>query len=819
MLSEATTARAGRALPVIVLVFFASGCSALIYEVVWFHLLRLAIGSSGISIAILLASFMGGLCIGSLLLPRMVPPSRHPFRVYATLELLIGAFGALLLVLLPAISRVYLSLTGHGFDSVLLRAALAGVCLLPPTILMGATLPAIARWLDASPSGIARVGLVYSANTIGAVFGTVLAGFYLLRFFDVVVATAFAVSINVAIALVGFGLAARMPYAARSDRGAPPERFGRELVLPLVIGLSGFAALGAQVVWTRLLSLLFGATIYSFTIILAIFLTGLGVGSGVGSYLARRTDQSAFALAVCQVMLVLAIPFAAYLINAVIPYSNLPGVGLSGTDDWMLQTLNDIYRAAPAILPATMAWGASVPLALAAARRVPDPGILVARIYAANTVGAILGSICVSLLFVPAAGSHSVQQLLIVLSAVAAAIMLAKWERDARPAHPARPASSPGERPRHLARIAVALALAVLTAVATVSMPRHSPALIAYGWNVGRWERPARYLHTAEGMTASVAITDTPTSRAFSVGGKIEATTLPQDMRLQRMLAHFPALLHGAPKSVLVVGFGAGVTAGSLLAHAEVERIVIVEIEPEVPAATSVYFREQNSDVFNDPRVEIIYDDARHYVATAQETFDVITSDPIHPWVRGSAALYTREFFSLARARLKPGGVYTQWIPLYETSDAAVKSQVATFYSVFPDGSVWSNDINGLGYDVVMIGGKPLWKIDFGRIRQQIDEQELLRESLESAGIGSVMAILQAYAGQEADSAGWLGNAQLNLDRNMRLEYLAGSSMRSRAHGDILRNMTAGMRYPVWRAGLTRAEENGLRRWYARRRR
>src|SRR5579872_5342614 len=163
--------------------------------------------------------------------------------------------------------------------------------------------------------------------------------------------------------------------------------------------------------------------------------------------------------------------------------------------------------------------------------------------------------------------------------------------------------------------------------------------------------------------------------RNFHVSGKVEASSEPQDMRLQRMLGHLPALLHPNPRKVLVVGCGAGVTAGSFVAHPEVERIVICEIEPLIPTVVVSYFRLENQDVLNDPRVELVCDDARHFIATTAETFDVITSDPIHPWIKGAATLYTQEYFEQCKRHLKPGGLVTQWVPLYESNPDAVKSQ------------------------------------------------------------------------------------------------------------------------------------------------
>src|SRR5579863_5291646 len=252
------------------LLFAGSGCAALIYEIVWFQLLQLVIGSSAVSLGLLLAAYMGGLCLGSAALPRLVSARYHPMRVYALLELGIGAFGIIALFGVPWISRIYVAGATSGLTGLVLRGVVAAVCLLPPTLLMGGSLPALARWVETTPQGIARLGLLYSANVAGAVIGCLAAGFYLLRVYDMAVATYLAAAINAAVALLSLALAARVKHqvaqASAGESGltpAPHRAPGTPLVY-LAIALSGLTALGAEVVWTRLLSLLLGATVYTF---------------------------------------------------------------------------------------------------------------------------------------------------------------------------------------------------------------------------------------------------------------------------------------------------------------------------------------------------------------------------------------------------------------------------------------------------------------------------------------------------------------------------------------------------------------------------
>src|SRR5688572_28764844 len=241
----AAPAASRRWLPALLVLFIGSGCAALIYEVVWFQLLQLSVGSSAVSLGILLGIFMGGMCLGSLLLPRVVSARHHPLRVYALLELGIGAFGIVVLFVVPLIGGVYTTIAGTGQVNLFLRAIVAGICLLPPTILMGATLPAIARWVEATPSGVSWLGYFYGGNLAGAVMGCMLAGFYLLRLYDMPTATFAGVALNVAVALLAFGIARATPYvpADVGDRAAAAAPEAR--LIYVTIALSGMTALGA----------------------------------------------------------------------------------------------------------------------------------------------------------------------------------------------------------------------------------------------------------------------------------------------------------------------------------------------------------------------------------------------------------------------------------------------------------------------------------------------------------------------------------------------------------------------------------------------
>ena len=771
----------------LLLLFAGSGCAALIYEIVWLQLLQLVIGSTAVSLGLLLAAYMGGLCLGSALLPRVVSARSHPLRVYALLELGIGVLGLAVLFGVPLLGRVYLARASAGLLGAVLRGSVAAVCLVPPTLLMGASLPALARWVKTSPEGISRLGYLYSANIAGAVFGCLFAGFYLLRNFDMAVATYAAAAINLAVALFSYALAMRTRHAPRpggaEDETSPRPR--RAWIIYVAIGLSGLSALGAEVVWTRLLSLLLGATVYTFSIILAVFLIGLWGGSSAGSFIVRRVKNAGLALAGCQILLAVTIAWTAYTLAHSLPY--WPVDPWLSTDPWFNFEL-DLVRCTWAIFPATLLWGASFPLAMAAAVAPgQDAGRLSGEVYAANTAGSIAGALAFSLWLIPAVGTSGSQQLMIGLAAVTSIVVASSL--------------------KGIWRVAPAGA-AVLAGGLLVGTVADVPwQVIAYGRRMAPILRgaqlydqanPTKVLYRGEGINSSILIAERAGQRHFYVSGKAEASTAPLDMRLERMMGHVPALVNAVPRSVLVVGFGAGVTAGSFVPYPDVERIVICELEPLIPPASTEYFGKQNYRVRDDRRTRIVYDDARHYIFTTRNKFDVITTDPIHPWVKGTSTLYSKEYYELVKTHLNPGGVVAQWLPIYDSDLETVKTELATFFEVFPNGTVWSNNWKGDGYDLVLLGQLETKPISVDDMQQRLDRPGYVRvnESLDEVGFHSAVEFLASYAGRSSDLAPFLIGTQINDDLNMRLQYLAGLGLNSMAAPQIYRDVLTYRRFP-----------------------
>ncbi len=779
---------ARRVLPALLLLFVGSGCAALIYEIVWFQLLQLVIGSSAVSMGVLLGTFMGGMCLGSLLLARVISRDAHPLRVYAFLELGIGVIGLLLLYGMPLLGGIYFAWGGTGVTGILLRGVAASICLLPPTLLMGATLPAMSRWVESTPEGVSWLGYFYGGNIGGGVVGSLLAGFYLLRVHDTAVATFVAVGLNVLVAVLALSIARVTRYAETAAVPvAPLERAADAWPVYVAIGLSGMTALGAEVIWTRLLSLLFGATVYTFSLILAVFLLGLGLGSSVGSALAARLARPRLALAWCQLLLCAAIAWAGYMLTQSLPYWPInPSIS---TDPWLNFQL-DIVRCLWAILPGAILWGASFPLALASvATGGKDPARLVGGVYAANTLGAIIGSVTASLLLVVWLGSQRSQQVLLLISAVSALLL---FESSASQAEAGRPRRQFGGT----LLLAAGVGAAVLLARTIQPVPG---LLVAYGRYAATRIGSADIIYMGEGWNASVAVSRLSNGVLnYHNAGKVQASSEPQDMRLQRMLGHMTTLIPRNPASVLVIGCGAGVTAGAVSVDPNVKSLTIAEIEPLVPKVVSKYFSAYNFAVVDNPKTHVVLDDARHFLLTTDQKFDAITSDPLDPWVKGAAMLYTKEFFETARAHLNPGGAVTLFVQLYESNSAAVKSEIATFLEVFPGGVVWGNTNNGAGYDLVLLGQAEPTRIDVEAVQARLSDPSMapVAKSLGEVGMFSAIDLFANYAGTKTDLAPWLADATINRDRNLRLQYLAGMGFNLYQSEAIYADMLQYSRYP-----------------------
>ena len=600
--------------------------------------------------------------------------------------------------------------------------------------------------------------------------GCLVAGFFLLRVYDIHTATFVGVVLNLVVAAVAW-LLSRVTPDVPAEPAAPrpatpitsPWR-GPDLTVYIAIGLSGACALGSQVIWTRNLALLLGGTVYTFSLILGTVLLGLGMGSSFGASMVKNSRDPRRALVLCQVFAVAGLAWAGWMISSNLPYWPI-NPGNAPAPSYLFQV--DFLRSFLVALPASLCWGASFPLAVAAvADGRGNSTAAVARVYAANTAGAIAGALLTGLVLVAWIGTQQSQRLLMVLSLAAALVLLLPALRGN------------GNARARTRALATGVAAVVVLSVAVTFVHKLPGPLVGYGrWTVTWLPPQVEFLYVGEGLNSTLAVSRGPDGTLnYHNAGKVQASSQPNDMRLQRMLGHLTTLLARDPRNVLVIGSGAGVTAGAVSVNPAVQTQTIAEIEPLVPRVVSEFFAKENHGVIENPKVNVRIDDARHFLLTTDEKFDAITADPFDAWVKGAASLNTAEFYAEMKRHLNPGAVVTAWLPFYETTVEAIKSEVATFAAAFPHVLIFGNTAGGQGYDGVMVGSMEPFDIDVSALEARLNSPEFapVLRSLDEVGYGSAQLLLGTFAATGEQLKDWLGTAEINRDRNLRLQYLAG---------------------------------------------
>jgi spermidine synthase len=759
-----------------------SGAAALVYQIVWLRMLGLVFGHAVDALTAVLVAFMAGLALGSALFGRWSPRLRAPLAAYAWLEAGVALYAVCLPIALPALTRASLALRGAlglSYDGwSLLQVALAFLVLLPPTVLMGGTLPLVAQALAADGSSPGRrVGAFYALNTWGALAGALAAGYWLLPALGNRATVWTAAGANIAAGMLAVIASRRMRSGASPDALGPrlgstgavsPARGeGSGWLIPVVMAVSGAAAMIFEVAWTRALSLLLGSSTYAFTAMLVAVLVGLAAGSAV--YAWRWGDRAAGPAALGLIEVGVGISGAALLWGFDrLPDLVLAGLRVSMSPAWV--ELLQIFVSAAALTTATLWMGAAFPCAIAAAVGPGEwVGQGVGRIYAANTAGAVLGVLLGGLVLVPAWGAHGALK-----AAVAATLLLGA----------ALLAIAPAGRVRRGAFYHVAAAAPLVLALAVIFLPSwdarvmsSAPAVYARTYLEAAGGRRLRdvvgeqtVLFYRDGRSGTVAVTRQGDQILLRVNGKIDAGSVV-DMPTQLLVAHLPLLVHAAPRDVFILGLGSGVTAGAAARH-PVARVDVLEIEPAIVEA-SRFFRDLHGDVLRDPRVRVVIGDGRNFLLASPARYDVIISEPSNPWMSGLAALFSREFFLLARERLRAGGVMLQWVQSYHLAPDDLKMVIATFRSAFPATTMWEATPG----DFLLLGQVEHTPLDARRLRARWEAEPGLRADLERLGIGGWAGLLGFFALGEDDTARLAGAAGLNTDDRLPLEWSAPRSL------------------------------------------
>jgi len=697
--------------------FFMSGGCALIYQVLWSKHLQYVFGSTTEAVGTILAVFMAGLGAGAYLFGPRIDRSPAPLRLYALLEIGIGLYGLIGLFLLRAATSVFARFGElPGPASTLLKLTLAAIVLLPPCLLMGATFPALLRGVSRSLDGARRnVGLFYAVNLIGALVGALAAGIALIPAYGLTRSSFVAAAVNFAIGATVWFAAGRVETSPATqqpgEEGATASDRGFELrYLQLGLFVSGASIMTFEIVVTRVLALIFGVSAYAFTVVLAVFLLGLGLGAWIYERWTTRTKVGTLQFATVQ--LVLAAIGAWFIVvlpgvpRWVLYLRQIPGLGF-----WELLA-GKALLATILILPLATVAGLGLPILIGAlVSDVGKIGRTVGRAYLVNTAGTIAGSLVTGFVLIAWLGTEGTLRATLFVSLLVglAGIVLLGRSRGSR-------------------LLAVAASgLIVLALLLPDPWPvrlfinsdtdgSHTVATTPLEVEDQLRSTPNRVLFFEEGRNATVAVTETPTVRSLLVNAHPDGSDSAADMATQVMLGAIPLTMHPAPRDVLVIGFGTGVSTRSATRLAEVERVDAIEIEPAVMAA-SPFFHHINGAVEQDPRVRIHLTDARTFAATTRQRYDVIVSEPSNPWRAGVANLYSTNFFRSARGLLRDDGIFAQWMHLYFVRDAELRLVLRTMLDVFPEIQVWWLDAGNI---VILTSEKPL-TLQPQRVRDLLD--------------------------------------------------------------------------------------------------
>jgi spermidine synthase len=768
--------------------FFVSGAAGLVYQVAWGKALGLVFGHTAYAIATVLAVFMGGLALGSALLGKWSERSRNPIALYAGLELGVAASGALSLAGLAGVRALYITAYPAVSGSTVLLLALrffgSAIVLLLPTFLMGGTLPVLVAGLTRQSAELgARISRLYWVNTAGAVVGTLVAGFLILPSLGLRETVAIAVALNV---LAGVGaLFISQPWKPRQSSGdalvqeasdevivegglASSPRAG--LLLAVTFGAVGGTAMAYEIGWTRMLAIMLGSSTYAFTLMLAVFLTGIVLGSMLFELWNRRAripTVSTYAFT----QSLTAFGALVFLVAFLQLPRVIPPILRATHESFRGLVAAQFVTYALAMLPAALVFGFNFPLVtlLFTGRETGRArhSAAVGRAYAANTLGAIIGAVLTGFWLMPKLGSFRVVALAASVNILLAFILEFASE-------------APGLRRMLGAGINLALAAVVIAAWSGMFYDR---TLAQFG-TVLYWDLYEGKLSVAEtaattavpyavdGLNSSVSVAQTEDYIALRNNGKVDASN--RDQTTQLLVGHLGPIFHPAPRRVLIIGFGSGMTVSAVARYPEIERIDCVEIEPAVLGAAP-YLPKLNRGVLRDPRVHIILDDARNFLLTTRDSYDIIISEPSNPWIAGVAALFTQEYYRAALHRLNPGGIFVQWVQAYSLFPEDVRMVLATFVPQFPRVTMWHGDSPDLllvayAQPVPPETARAAWRLD--RLRTLWNDP-LLREDYEAAGMRQPEGLYAFYVLEDAELRQLAAGQRINTDDRTLLEYHA----------------------------------------------
>ena len=743
--------------------FFLSGACGLVYEVVWMRLLTLVFGATALATSAILASFFIGLALGSWQFGRVADRSRNPLRLYALLEAGIGLYALAVPALLAGVTAVYVAVTRHvdlGFSGVsVLRLVLAVPVLVVPAAMMGGTLPVVVKFLVRARHELgSNVGGLYALNTFGAVVGAFTAGFFLILLLGVRETAYLAAGVNLVIAGIAYGMSRGLDVAPAADAEAasgaavdpagPLVTDGMARLSLWAVGLSGVAALALEVLWTRSLVYFLDNSTHAFTTVLTAFLLGIAIGSAVVARIADRRIPLLAAFGAVEVLIgvsaLLAIPILA---SATPVLTGLDGQALDALFLWKWSALRFVRSLSVMLVP-TVLMGMTVPLAAKIfTRQLAGLGDALGRVYSANTIGGVVGSVLAGFVIIPLLGvSHGITAMAALSVAIGCGLLLAEPEWQGRRAVQG-----------------TIVAGVALTFFGLMRLTAHSLVLASYRER----EDGTDVLFYREGIGSTVKVfRDAQGGKTLSIDGFPVAGTTIGMLDAQESLGNFPLLLSSAPSPrVNLIGFGAGGASWEAMQYG-VAGVDCVELVPGVIEAAAQY-PEVNHGVLHTPGYRLIMGDGRNYALVTDRKYDVISVDATSPKMAGNGSLYTLEFFTLIRDRLTDDGLAVQWLPFHLLSDAELKMTARTFMRVFPHATLW---LSPLKYHGLLVGTRQPLRIDMQALRGKLARPQVARE-LARVGVVQPLDFLSGFVMGEEALRQYVAGTRLNTDNHPYLEF------------------------------------------------
>lgn len=715
------------------------------------------------ALATVLAAFMAGLALGSYYFGKIADRITNPLALYGFLEFGIGLYAVVITYLFQGLDNLYMligqSLTFHSVTLDVFRVFGAFVIILIPTTFMGGTLPLVSKFFVRSEREVGRkVGLLYGINTLGATLGIFLTGFFLIKSFGVQTTTHIAVVVNLIVAGAAFWIAysverpaivasaSRMERTVRSHKPELPE--GRKLLRSVVLvafGLSGFASLSYEVLWTRALIHFLGLTTYAFTTMLTTFLIGIAVGSFIISKFVDRLKNPLFWFALVELLIGIFALVLMPVIHLMYPLSQMIGEWF-GRESWLGVVGNRFMITFIIMLPPTLCMGATMPLVVKYyTENLSVLGTGIGKVYAINTIGSILGSIASGFILVPLVGIRMGITIVVILNILIAVIVFLKNPKNSVP------------------QKKLFAGLGVLCLAGVVLFADNRPMILSSVEFTGLQQR-YDLLYVKESPDASIAVLQDKVTneRELSINGESTAFTIYQDMQVHKLLGHLPPLIHPAPKDFLVVGFGFGSTAyaSTLYPDAQVDCVELLTNEIE----TASYFEKQNHGVVSYPNFNLVIGDGRDYIKLTKKKYDIISFNAIHPKI--SPSLYTLDFYKLCKRLLKENGIIIAWMPPNAITEEEYKSLVKTFAAAFSYSSLWYVNPSHM---LILGTLKPL-NIDWQHFKERLQEPQISAD-LEETNLQDPFEILSNFIATGNELALYVATADLNSDDKPLIEF------------------------------------------------